>query len=244
MRKVSMFAVTAFAICVTARGQGRLSVSSSTAPRGDKWETVVIKVTDVSDVPVTGLVIESVCSPRSGAGRVNRVRHWDDPLLVSRKGLTTAIQPGGTSEYQLGGAPAPFDAYQCAGSVAAALFADGVNIGDARMIARVQETRAVVAREIKWYIPVLTEALEKGTGRADLLYTLDEHRDSAKGSAHDGDEQIGVMDVHRSVAFNLLNMRLLGGDPLPDSERLKIILSILTDWQQRLSAQLPAGSQP
>lgn len=223
---------------------GRLSVSGSTVQQDDKWETVVIKVTDVSDVPVTGLVVESVCSPRSGTGRVNRVRHWDDPLLHIRKDLTTAIRPGGTSEYRVGGAPAPLDAYQCAGSVVAALFADGLNIGDPRMIARVEETRAVVAREITWYIPVLAEALKNGAARADLLYTLDGHRDSAKRSARDGAEQIGVLHVHDSVVFSFLNMHLVGGDPLPDSERLKIILSNLTNWQQRLSAQRPAGSKP
>ncbi len=34
---------------------------------------------------------------------------------------------------------------------------------------RVEETRAVVAREITWYIPVLAEALKNGAARADLL---------------------------------------------------------------------------
>ncbi len=109
------------------------------------------------------------------------------------------------------------------------------------MIERVEETRAVVALEIAWYLVALTGGWKRNVPRSDLLYTVDGHRDAGTGTARDVDEQIGIIHVHDLVVTNFLKMHLSGDAPLPDSERLRILLSDLTNWGQRLAGQAPSA---
>ncbi len=136
--------------------QTPISVNVSEVPNGPAWKNVSIKVTNQSASPITAIAVRSLCALKSGGRPPNSVGRRDDPFVRIRPGIDAAIAPGGTMEYQIGGAPPPFGDWACTGTVEAALFLDGTAIGDATMVDRLRRSRVLTAREIAWHITALS----------------------------------------------------------------------------------------
>ncbi len=218
--------------------QSPISVNESEVPNGPTWKKVSIKVTNQSASPITAIAVRSLCALKSGEGIPNRAGRRDDPFVRIRPGIDAAIAPGATTEYQIGGAPAPFGDWACTGSVEAALFLDGMAIGDATMVDRLRRSRVLTAREIAWHITALNSF--RGTeNRSDaVLNALEDHRSSAESTARNSDEIVAVKSVSDVVTHNLFDMESLDRRAPMDASRFERLLSALEQWQHRLASQI------